>query len=166
MTGAERREPVQRLPAQGEVRSTRLTLLDVVVGQGSSVLELLSSEDESLLVGGDALLVLDLGLDIVDRVRGLDLKGDGLAGEAVRACIRGVEGSTDDADKSERGRSGARMGLVSAFAMDAMEGRGSGSTAAGRCGRGGRTQAKHSRLDKDLHTEKQQEHQSRKRSQH
>ena len=38
-------------------------LLDVVVGQGPAVLELLSGEDQSLLVRGDTLLVLDLGLD-------------------------------------------------------------------------------------------------------
>ena len=38
-------------------------LLDVVVGEGSSVLQLLSGEDESLLIGWDSLLVLDLGLD-------------------------------------------------------------------------------------------------------
>ena len=29
------------------------------------------------------LLVLDLGLDIVDGVRGLDLKGDGLASKSL-----------------------------------------------------------------------------------
>ncbi len=33
-------------------------LLDVVVGEGAAVLELLAGEDEALLVGGDALLVL------------------------------------------------------------------------------------------------------------
>ena len=33
-------------------------LLDVVVGQGATVLELLASEDEPLLVRGDSLLVL------------------------------------------------------------------------------------------------------------
>ena len=44
-------------------------LLNVVVGEGSTVLELLSGEDESLLVGRNSLLVLDLSLDVVDRVR-------------------------------------------------------------------------------------------------
>jgi hypothetical protein len=34
-----------------------------------------------LLVRGNSLLVLDLALDIVDGVGGLNLKGDGLAGE-------------------------------------------------------------------------------------
>jgi len=34
-----------------------------------------------LLVWGDALLVLDLGLDVVNGVGRLHLKGDGLAGD-------------------------------------------------------------------------------------
>ena len=42
---------------------------------------MLSGEDETLLVGRDALLVLNLGLDIVDGVGGLDLESDGLSGE-------------------------------------------------------------------------------------
>merc|ERR1712109_123638 len=58
-------------------------LLDVVVGEGPSVLELLASEDQPLLVRGDALLVLDLGLDVLNGVGGLDLKGDGLASEGL-----------------------------------------------------------------------------------
>jgi hypothetical protein len=40
-----------------------LTLLNVVVGKCSAILELLSGENESLLIGRDTLLVLDLGLD-------------------------------------------------------------------------------------------------------
>ena len=43
-------------------------LLDVVVGEGATVFKLLAGEDEALLVGRDALLVLDLGLHVVDRV--------------------------------------------------------------------------------------------------
>jgi hypothetical protein len=54
-------------------------LLDVVVGEGSAVLELLSSEDESLLIGRDAFLVLDLGLDVLDGVRGLNVQSDGFS---------------------------------------------------------------------------------------
>jgi hypothetical protein len=56
-------------------------LLDIVVGEGTAILQLLSGEDQALLVGRDALLVLDLGLDIVDGVAGLDLKSDGLSGD-------------------------------------------------------------------------------------
>jgi hypothetical protein len=43
-------------------------LLDVVVRQRAPVLELLAREDQALLVWRDALLVLDLLLDVVDRV--------------------------------------------------------------------------------------------------
>ena len=56
-------------------------LLDVVVGEGSAVLELLTGEDESLLVWWDTFLVLDLGLDVLDGVSWLDIKGDGLTSE-------------------------------------------------------------------------------------
>ena len=55
--------------------------MDVVVRAGAAVLELLAREDQALLVGRDALLVLDLGLDVVDGVGRLDLEGDGLAGD-------------------------------------------------------------------------------------
>merc|ERR1711962_1969730 len=54
-------------------------LLDVVVGEGPAVLKLLASEDQPLLVRGDALL----GLDVLDGVGGLDLKGAGLASEGL-----------------------------------------------------------------------------------
>jgi len=58
-------------------------LLDVVVAEGSAVLELLSGEDESLLVGRDALLVLDLSLDVLNGVGWLNFEGDGLTGEGL-----------------------------------------------------------------------------------
>ena len=54
-------------------------LLDVVVGEGAPVLQLLAREDEALLVGRDALLVLDLRLHALDGVRGLHVQRDGLA---------------------------------------------------------------------------------------
>ena len=54
-------------------------LLDVVVRKRATILKLLSGEDQTLLVRGNALLVLDLRLDIVDRVAGLDLQSYGLA---------------------------------------------------------------------------------------
>jgi hypothetical protein len=65
-------------------------LLDVVVRQSATVLELLASEDQALLVRRDALLVLNLALDIVDGIRGLNLEGDGLAGDCddVNSCWR------------------------------------------------------------------------------
>ena len=64
-------------------------LLDVVVRESTAVLELLAGEDETLLIGGDALLVLDLGLDVVNGVRGLDVEGDGLAGQSLDENLHG-----------------------------------------------------------------------------
>merc|ERR1719384_2592739 len=58
-------------------------LLDVVVREGSSILKLLSSKDQPLLVWGNSLLVLNLGLDILNGVRGLHLQGDGLASQGL-----------------------------------------------------------------------------------
>ena len=66
----------------------RRLLLDVVVGKGPTILELFAGKDETLLIGWDALLVLDLCLYVVDSVRGLDLEGDGLAGESLHDLRR------------------------------------------------------------------------------
>jgi len=58
-------------------------LLDVVVREGTTIFELLTSEDQALLVRRDSFLVLDFGLDIVDGVGRLHLKGDSLAREGL-----------------------------------------------------------------------------------
>ena len=58
-------------------------LLDVVVREDPTVLELLARKDEPLLVWGGPPLVLDLGLDALDAVRWLDLERDGLAGKGL-----------------------------------------------------------------------------------
>ena len=53
--------------------------------QGTTVLELLASKDETLLIGRDALLVLDLLLHVLDGVGTLTLhiKSDGLARQGL-----------------------------------------------------------------------------------
>jgi len=58
-------------------------LLDVVVGKGSSIFQLLSSENESLLVGRNTFLILDLRLDVLDSVTGLNVQSDGLSGQSL-----------------------------------------------------------------------------------
>jgi len=50
--------------------------LDVVIGEGSAVFELLTSKDESLLIWWDSFLVLDLSLNVFNGVCWLDIKGD------------------------------------------------------------------------------------------
>ena len=84
-------------------------LLNVVVRESTPVLKLLPGEDETLLVGRDAnkagakystrdhgairnvpLLVLDLGLDVVNGIRGLDFESDGLSGEGLHEDLHAV----------------------------------------------------------------------------
>jgi hypothetical protein len=43
-------------------------LLNVVIGQSTSILKLLAGEDQALLVRRNAFLVLDLALDVVDGI--------------------------------------------------------------------------------------------------
>ena len=73
-------------------------LLDVVVTEGSTVFELLSGEDESLLIGWDAFLVLDLGLDVLDGVRWLNVEGDGLTGEGLDEDLHTTSESEDQVE--------------------------------------------------------------------
>ena len=58
-------------------------LLDGVVLERVAVLELLAGEDQTLLIGRDALLVLDLSLDVLDPVSRLDLERDVLPREGL-----------------------------------------------------------------------------------
>ena len=51
-------------------------LLDVVVLQGSSILELLTGEDQALLVWRDAFLVLDLCLDVLNSIGLFDVESN------------------------------------------------------------------------------------------
>jgi len=71
-------------------------LLDVIVREGSPVLELLTSEDKALLVRGDSLLILDLGLNVVDRVAGLDLQRNGLAGQRLDEDLHSTAETEDE----------------------------------------------------------------------
>ena len=74
-------------------------LLDVVVGQRAPILKLLASEDETLLIRRDPLLVLNLRLHIVDRVGRLNLQGDGLAREGLDEDLHTTTETKDcDAD--------------------------------------------------------------------
>merc|ERR1712126_502906 len=58
-------------------------LLDVVVRESSAIFQLLTSEDQSLLVRRNAFFVLDFGLDIFDSVGGLDFQSDRLSRQSL-----------------------------------------------------------------------------------
>jgi len=70
-------------------------LLDVVIRKCSTILELLSSEDESLLIWRDSFLVLDLGFNILDSVCWLNVKGNGLTSESLDEDLHTTSESKD-----------------------------------------------------------------------
>jgi len=73
--------------AEDEVESG--LLLDVVVRESSAILELLAGEDETLLIGWNSLLVLNLRLYIVDGIRGFYLEGNRLTREGLDEDLHG-----------------------------------------------------------------------------
>ena len=80
---SERLDEHLHTTAQAENEVKRRLLLNVVIAQRAAILKLLASEDQALLVRRNALLVLDLRLDVLDRVRGLDLERNGLARKSL-----------------------------------------------------------------------------------
>ena len=64
---------------QTEHEVERGLLLNVVIRKSATVLELLSSENQTLLIWGDSLLVLNLSLHVLDGVRRLDVESDRLS---------------------------------------------------------------------------------------
>ena len=57
----------------------RRLLLDIVIGQRASILQLLPCKDKPLLIRRNPLLILDLRLDILNRVRWLHIQRNRLA---------------------------------------------------------------------------------------
>ena len=58
-------------------------LLDVVVRESAAILQLLARENQTLLIGRNALLILNLLLHVVDGVGRLHFQGDGFASERL-----------------------------------------------------------------------------------
>lgn len=76
--------------AQAQHQVQRGFLLDVVVGQSTTIIQLLSGKDQALLVRGNTLLVLHLLLNLVDSIGGLHLQGDSLAGQSLNEDLHTV----------------------------------------------------------------------------
>merc|ERR1712080_671830 len=58
-------------------------LLDVIIRKGTSVFELFSSKDQTLLIWRNSFLILNFGLDIFNGVRWFDLKGDSFSSQCL-----------------------------------------------------------------------------------
>merc|ERR1719419_1673318 len=64
---------------QDKMKST--LLLDVVIRECTSILQLLTSKDQSLLIWRNSFLVLNLSFDVFNRVGWFHLKSDRLASQ-------------------------------------------------------------------------------------
>lgn len=57
--------------------------LNVVVRKSATVLQLFAGKNQALLIGRNALLILNLLLNVLNRVGGISVKGDSFAGERL-----------------------------------------------------------------------------------
>ena len=64
-------------------------LLNNAVEEGSAILRHLLHKNEFLLVGQDPLFILNLGFKVLDAVRRLHIKSDGLARESLDENLHG-----------------------------------------------------------------------------
>merc|ERR1711942_527502 len=69
--------------SQSEHKMKCRLFLDVVVRQSSSIFQLFSSKDQSLLIRRDTFLILDLCLNILNSITRLHLQGDGLTSQGL-----------------------------------------------------------------------------------
>ena len=67
----------------------RRLLLDVVVAEGATVLQLLAGEDKTLLVRWDTLLILNLRLHALNRIGWLNIHRNRLAGKGLHENLHG-----------------------------------------------------------------------------
>ena len=70
--------------------------LDVVVGQGSSIFQLFSGKDETLLIWWDSFFVLNLRLNVPNRVIRLDIQGDRFSRKSLDEDLHGTTTKTKD----------------------------------------------------------------------
>jgi len=68
--------------------------LNVVIREGSAILELLSRENQTLLLRWNSFLVLDFRLDVLDGVIRLDVQSDGLSREGLDEDLHGTTTKT------------------------------------------------------------------------
>ena len=72
-----------RTTTQSQNKMKSRFLLNVVIRERSSIFQLLSSKDQTLLIRRNSFLILDLLFDIINRIRWFHIKSDGLSGECL-----------------------------------------------------------------------------------
>merc|ERR1719474_2068856 len=83
-------ENLHRSTSQSQHQMQGALLLDVVIAQRTAVLQLLSGKNQPLLLRRDPLFVLNLGLNILNRVIGLNIQSDGLSRQRLDEDLHGA----------------------------------------------------------------------------
>ena len=78
---------------------TRRPGRDSLIRKGPPVFELLPSENEALLVRRDPFLVLDLCLDVIDRVRRLHFQRNGLPSKCLHEDLHPTAKTKDEVQR-------------------------------------------------------------------
>merc|ERR1719229_1589800 len=94
-------EPVTAASTKSENKMKSRLLLNVIIRESSAIFELLSGKDKTLLLWRNSFLILDLRLDVRDRVVRLDIQGDRLSREGLDEDLHGT--TTETEDKMEGG---------------------------------------------------------------
>merc|ERR1719411_1970057 len=76
-------ENLHRTTSQSQHQVQGAFLLNVVVAQRSTILQLLSSKNEPLLLRWDTFFILNLGLYILNGIIWFDIQSDGLSREGL-----------------------------------------------------------------------------------
>merc|ERR1711939_1074594 len=72
--------------------------LDVIIRESSSVFQLFSGKDKSLLIWWNTFFVLDFSFDIVNSIRWFDIKGDGFSGQSFDKDLHTSSKSQDQVE--------------------------------------------------------------------
>jgi len=89
LTGKHGKRGVVHSSAQTQDEMQGRLLLNIVITKSSPILELLSGENKTLLIRRNSLLVLDLGLYVVDRIRRFHVKCDSLSRKSLYEDLHG-----------------------------------------------------------------------------
>ena len=70
--------------------------LDVVIREGSSVFELFTGKDESLLIWRDTFFVLDFSFNVLNGVWGLNIKSHRLTSKGLDKDLHHTTSESED----------------------------------------------------------------------
>jgi len=90
LSGQRLHKNLHRTSSQSQHQVQSRFLLDIVIRESSAILQLLSRENESLLLGRDTFFVLNLGLYILNRVIGFHIEGNRLSGQGFDENLHGT----------------------------------------------------------------------------